>query len=160
VDSQGGDAALIQAIQEQAALQVQLSGRRNDSSEETLQALLGRAAEESSSSSFQTPVRGEIPGTKTPASPGLASPQVSATPSATTGTTRTVPPPGLDNVDSVVLVYDLDRVETFFRLENHWLPLIERCYNGKVSQKYSAAWKHLPVFHLSNLSWPLHYRFP
>ena len=36
------------------------------------------------------------------------------------------------NVDSIILVYDLDRVETFFRLENHWLPLIERCYNGEV----------------------------
>lgn len=39
---------------------------------------------------------------------------------------------GIDNVDSIVLVYDLDRTETFFRLENHWLPLIERCYNGQV----------------------------
>ena len=35
-------------------------------------------------------------------------------------------------MDSIILVYDLDRVETFFRLENHWLPLIERCYNGEV----------------------------
>ena len=41
---------------------------------------------------------------------------------------------GIENVDSIILVYDLDRVETFFRLENHWLPLIERCYNGKVRQ--------------------------
>ena len=40
---------------------------------------------------------------------------------------------GIENVDSIILVYDLDRVETFFRLENHWLPLIERCYNGEVS---------------------------
>lgn len=40
---------------------------------------------------------------------------------------------GIDNVDSIILVYDLDRVETFFRLENHWLPLIERCYNGEVA---------------------------
>ena len=40
---------------------------------------------------------------------------------------------GIDNVDSIILIYDLDRVETFFRLENHWLPLIERCYNGEVS---------------------------
>lgn len=41
---------------------------------------------------------------------------------------------GIENVDSVILIYDLDRDETFFRLENHWLPLIERCYNGGVSQ--------------------------
>jgi hypothetical protein len=40
---------------------------------------------------------------------------------------------GIENVDSIVLIYDLDRVDTFFRLENHWLPLIERCYNGAVS---------------------------
>lgn len=40
---------------------------------------------------------------------------------------------GIENVDSIILIYDLDREETFFRLENHWLPLIERCYNGGVS---------------------------
>ena len=39
----------------------------------------------------------------------------------------------VEMVDSIILVYDLDRDETFFRLENHWLPLIERCYNGEVS---------------------------
>lgn len=39
---------------------------------------------------------------------------------------------GIDQVDSIVLVYDLDRLETFYRLENHWLPLIERCYNGEL----------------------------
>ena len=40
---------------------------------------------------------------------------------------------GIENVDSIILIYDLDREETFFRLENHWLPLIERCYSGGVS---------------------------
>ena len=40
---------------------------------------------------------------------------------------------GIGEVDCIVLVYDLDRVETFYRLENHWLPLIERCYSGQVS---------------------------
>lgn len=39
---------------------------------------------------------------------------------------------GFENVDSIILIYDLDRDETFFRLENHWLPLIERCYNGEL----------------------------
>lgn len=39
----------------------------------------------------------------------------------------------VEMVDSIILVYDLDRDETFFRLENHWLPLIGRCYNGEVS---------------------------
>lgn len=40
---------------------------------------------------------------------------------------------GIDHVDSIILVYDLGRIETFDRLESHWLPLIERCYNSKVS---------------------------
>jgi hypothetical protein len=48
---------------------------------------------------------------------------------------------GIENVDSIILIYDLDRDETFFRLENHWLPLIERCYNGGVSLEQ----KHLSV---------------
>ena len=39
---------------------------------------------------------------------------------------------GMGDIDCIVLVYDLDRVETFYRLENHWLPLIERCFSGKV----------------------------
>lgn len=39
---------------------------------------------------------------------------------------------GIDHVDSIILVYDLGRMETFHRLENHWLPLIERCYRGKL----------------------------
>lgn len=39
---------------------------------------------------------------------------------------------GIENVDSIILIYDLDRDETFFRLENHWLPLIERCFNGEL----------------------------
>ena len=33
------------------------------------------------------------------------------------------------NVDAAILVYDLDRIDTFNRLEEHWLPLIEQCYN-------------------------------
>jgi len=39
---------------------------------------------------------------------------------------------GIDHVDSIILVYDLGRIETFDRLESHWLPLIERCYNSKL----------------------------
>jgi Ras family protein T1 len=57
---------------------------------------------------------------------------------------------GIENVDSVLLIYDLDREETFFRLENHWLPLIERCYNGEVS---------CVVFFLLHVSLPL-FLFP
>lgn len=40
---------------------------------------------------------------------------------------------GIGDVDCIILVYDLDRMETFYRLEQHWLPLIERCYSGQVS---------------------------
>lgn len=36
------------------------------------------------------------------------------------------------NVDAIILVYDLDRSETFDRLSNHWLPLIDKCYDGKM----------------------------
>ena len=39
---------------------------------------------------------------------------------------------GMGDIDCIVLVYDLDRVETFYRLENHWLPLIERCFSREV----------------------------
>lgn len=39
---------------------------------------------------------------------------------------------GIDHVDSIILVYDLGRIKTFDRLESHWLPLIERCYNSKI----------------------------
>lgn len=46
----------------------------------------------------------------------------------------------LEHVDSIVLVYDLDRIETFYRLENHWLPLIERCYSGEVRKKRKKRW--------------------
>lgn len=64
---------------------------------------------------------------------------------------------GIENIDSIVLVYDLDRAETFFRLENHWLPLIERCYNGKVRIR--------PVTLANYMTDPMdnnspHFRFP
>lgn len=35
-------------------------------------------------------------------------------------------------VDSILLVHDLSRPETLTRLEQHWLPLIEQVYQGKV----------------------------
>jgi mitochondrial Rho GTPase 1 len=54
--------------------------------------------------------------------------------SETTTTTLSSSSLIVDVVDSIVLVYDLDRVDTFTRLENHWLPLIEQCYQGKVRQ--------------------------
>jgi GTPase SAR1 family protein/Ca2+-binding EF-hand superfamily protein len=59
----------------------------------------------------------------------------SSTLKSTTTTATTISPnvaTGIDHVDSIILVYDLDRMESFYRLENHWLPLIERCYNGEM----------------------------
>lgn len=35
-------------------------------------------------------------------------------------------------VDAIILVYDLSREETFHRIENHWLPLIDQCYHGEM----------------------------
>ena len=49
----------------------------------------------------------------------------SSTPPAVTTSVRT---------DAIILVYDLNRIETFYRLESHWLPLIERCYDTEVRQ--------------------------
>lgn len=59
---------------------------------------------------------------------------------------------GIENVDSIVLIYDLDREETFFRLENHWLPLIERCYNGDVSKDRRIKCGSLCIVYVSNHS--------
>lgn len=36
------------------------------------------------------------------------------------------------DIDSIVLVYDLERPETFSRIEEYWLPLIETRYHGEV----------------------------
>lgn len=43
-------------------------------------------------------------------------------------------------VDAIILVYDLDRPETFNRLMNHWLPLIEQWYGGNVSLSFVVVW--------------------
>ena len=93
-------------------------------------------------SSMDPPLSGLVTPQKTGTTPTTPAPMTPATTTAKAQTTTTAASPniysspsavgGVDNVDSIVLVYDLDRVETFFRLENHWLPLIERCYNGKV----------------------------
>jgi hypothetical protein len=109
VDSQGGDAALLEAVQ--AMLPERLP------SDTSLKALLERASTELSSSSSKQ-------------SGGDTSPTVQKRAPVNE---QTVPPLGpLGSVDSIVLVYDLDRVDTFHRLEDHWLPLIERCYGDRV----------------------------
>ena len=45
-----------------------------------------------------------------------------------------VPPPP-KQVDSILLVSDLSRPETLTRLEQHWLPLLEEAYHGKVRER-------------------------
>ena len=45
-----------------------------------------------------------------------------------------IPNGSLENIDSIVLVYDLDRTDSFPRLERHWLPLIEAYYKRKVGR--------------------------
>lgn len=51
----------------------------------------------------------------------------------------------IGNIDSIVLVYDLSREETFTRLNNHWLPLIENFYHGKVGEILDVVHHHLTV---------------
>jgi len=41
--------------------------------------------------------------------------------------------PSLRGVDAIILVFDLERIETFYRLTDHWLPLFEQCYNGELA---------------------------
>jgi Ras family protein T1 len=150
VDSQGGDAALISAV---AALTLS-----NPASSDSLAALVERAESSMSTSHGMTQTQSglgaattmQMTPTKTAASktpkgePDTGSSMsMSArtamnmntamnTNTATDANANANAAAGMDKVDSIILVYDLDRVETFFRLENHWLPLIERCYNGKV----------------------------
>jgi len=99
VDSQGADAALLSAIQQQQ------------------QQSLRRSYEDMGSMSSLVGVGGGDPQRQQPLSSGMGS-------SISTSV--------IESVDSIILVYDLDRLETFYRLENHWLPLIQRCYNGEI----------------------------
>jgi len=144
VDSQGGDAALMSAL----AAKAHVAMRRNDS----LAALLERVGAATIEAGGGIEVAGTI-GTPPRASTSTgiaASPALSTASTAPGGGSVAASPvggsmmtgsssssgagsaSGVDNVDSILLVYDLDRVETFYRLENHWLPLIEKCYDGKV----------------------------
>ena len=148
VDSQMGDAALLQAVEsksQQLQQQQQQQARPEDAS--SLAALVERAGLSTTSTAGQTtsatttpprtPGKGAGGGIgdaasapSTPAGGGPAGVSASLTGSMSSSKSSSA---GVENVDSILLVYDLDRVETFFRLENHWLPLIEKCYDGKVS---------------------------
>ncbi|KAG7337089.1 Ras family protein [Nitzschia inconspicua] len=112
VDSQGGDGALMSAV---ATMSVTgggtMAGGGPIGTLEGMGAATGQTI-------LGTPSNAEMN-----ILPSLRSFSTSANPSGMGG---------IENVDSIILIYDLDRDETFFRLENHWLPLIERCYNGNL----------------------------
>jgi len=95
VDSQGGDQALIGAMQSSGDF------NSSDSFNELLKSVGG-------------------PDSSSPTRPSAAS------------TKPPLPLSGMEHVDCIVLVYALDKQETFYRLESHWLPLIERCYSGEL----------------------------
>eukprot|EP00977_Amphora_coffeiformis_P028319 scaffold34925_cov150-Amphora_coffeaeformis.AAC.8 len=123
VDSQHGDSALLQLLttrqwQEQ---QAQHRGVATSASTNSLQAFL------EASSSTTTPAAS---GTATDTKPSAGNPPM--TRPDTTFEAASAAATLAEQVDSIILVYDLDRVETFFRLESHWLPLLERCYQGKI----------------------------
>lgn len=125
VDSQGADSALLSAV---AAMSLSRDGGTGTSGGEpdSLSSFFQRAEASRMSS-------GGTSAGNTSAGAGATASSTTSANSITATTTTTATSAGIDNVDSIILVYDLDRVETFFRLENHWLPLIERCYNGEVS---------------------------
>jgi hypothetical protein len=136
VDSQYGDAALVHLLTAREWQARQMGGSLPSSG--SLQAFLeatGSTPSAPSTTKTTTAVMtaaeggssgGNLGGSSgsntSPTAPGEASTSSPETPEALA-----------EQVDSIILVYDLDRVETFFRLENHWLPLLERCYQGKVS---------------------------
>ena len=157
-DSQNGDAALVQAMRntsswggvaatstdslaalvERAEEQMSSSGNAGTGSTggaASTPAVMTPAASSPDRHYRQASI-GSATGTDTPAAAAAtASATATKTPSAAlleTAAANNKPYGMLDDVDSIILVYDLDRVETFFRLEQHWLPLIERCFRGKV----------------------------
>ena len=130
VDSQHGDAALVQLLttrqwQEQ---QMHQRGMAASTSTNSLQAFL-----EASSGTVGPPTSTTPTASKGTASgPASTAGTAAGTPMARSETSDAASTLA-EQADSIILVYDLDRVETFFRLESHWLPLLERCYQGKVS---------------------------
>ena len=125
VDTQGADAALLSAVANMS-LSSSARGGGATNTDPTSSAATGGAGAASTDSFSSFMHRAEGGGASAVSSTHQIPTPRGAGYSTVMGT-------GVSgNVDSIILVYDLDRVETFFRLENHWLPLIERCYNGEV----------------------------
>ena len=130
VDSQHGDAALVQLLttrqwQEQ---QMQQRGMVASSSTNSLQAFLEASSVGPTSTTPAASKGGTATGVGAASTAGSAAGTPMVRPDTATDASLLA-----EQADSIILVYDLDRVETFFRLESHWLPLLERCYQGKVS---------------------------
>lgn len=138
VDSQHGDAALVQLLttrqwQEQ---QMHQRGMVASTSTNSLQAFLEASSGTVGPPTSTTPT---IPkGGGTASGPASTAGTAAGTPMARSETSDAASTLA-EQADSIILVYDLDRVETFFRLESHWLPLLERCYQGKVSLEPESA---------------------
>ena len=162
VDSQGGDAALISAVANMASTgaaaavtastpttaSVTDGGNASDGiGGGGLDNLTIASSPSMSLSMATTPGSNFLRGNSFGNLGNLGNEQSSATRSPRPGGMG-----GIENVDSIILIYDLDRDETFFRLENHWLPLIERCYNGEVSFFSNDRCNHQPTLFLDLLS--------
>jgi hypothetical protein len=139
VDSQGGDAALISAVANMST-----AGTTTTTSNSMINNNIASNTDGNSIISGGGGGERGGGGMETLTIPSSPSASVSIAPTTPGGSTYTALRSfstsarpsgmgGIENVDSIILIYDLDRDETFFRLENHWLPLIERCYNGGVS---------------------------
>jgi len=90
-----------------------------------LQNALSLSSDKSGESSVTTPASNESPLSSSTPSPSSSFDDKQSAESFLASTV-------FRNVDAMVLVYDLSREETFNRLEDYWLPLIERCYRGNI----------------------------
>jgi len=133
VDSQGGDAALITAVANMSTATTTSNTMINvASNNDGVGSVGGIGGGNSIISGGER--GGGIENTTIASSPSVSVSIAPTTPGSTYfgGVNNSNSNDALQNIDSIILIYDLDRDETFFRLENHWLPLIERCYNGSL----------------------------
>ena len=137
IDTQEGDAALSAALSLGGGNRVGSLASMNSMSADSVSSLsrshTNLAGSESgvNTSPAMTPSKESLPATGMPTLKEGKSESQSQSLSLATSSSLALTSP-FRNVDAIVLIYDLDRMETFYRLENHWLPLIERCYNGEV----------------------------
>ncbi|GKZ00733.1 hypothetical protein MPSEU_001025200 [Mayamaea pseudoterrestris] len=131
VDSQQGDVALERLIMNQShSGSASGSGRGSwTMKDEQQQQKEGTQSSQTQQPPTQNPNASATTST-TAATARLTSSAMSSSSQSQFSSTPTMS--SVQNVDSIVLVEDLDRPETFYRLEHHWLPLIEQAYHGNV----------------------------